>query len=469
LVSTFITLVLRPYQECAVVALNEALVRDKHVLAVAPTGSGKTVIAATLISRARRWRRVLWLAHRMELIGQARQQLVGLGVPCGVRCAKYEEIHPEHVDANAFCQVGSVQTIVRRKDHHEDVDLIVFDEAHHAMADTYQEIAQALPNAEVLGLTATPCRKDGRGLGDFFVSMNNIVKPSELYADKYLCNPVTYLEDEDMVVKGLRGARLVGGDFAPASMSVAVDKSDLIGNVVRQAIRLVPGVPKVVFAATVQHSKRIAARFYKAGVKAVHLDASHTADERRQVLEALSAGHIEVVTNVDLFLEGWDPPVLGAVILARPTKSLARLIQMIGRVQHGSGFDQKIVLDHGANCTRLQYIPGEDVEWTLKHGAPKRPDTDTEVLVKACVECRIVISWRSPVCPQCGAEQPQMRTRREILKEREADLVRLERERFEKKRDELRTRAKKVAVERGLDDTWVERVIEGEMPRPAEG
>lgn len=144
----------RPYEAQAVHDLRIELPAHKRVLAVAPTGAGKTVIATLLIGVERRWRRVLWLAHRAELIEQARQSLIGLGVPCGVRCASYEQRYPEHVDHEARVQVGSVQTVIKREVF--DVDLIVIDEAHRAMADTYQQIIKMRPRAEVLGLTATP-------------------------------------------------------------------------------------------------------------------------------------------------------------------------------------------------------------------------------------------------------------------------------------------------------------------------
>ena len=455
----------RFYEEQAVAVLGPQLLTDRRVLAVAPTGSGKTVVGSMLISEGQRWRRVLWLAHRAELIGQAHDRLVNLGVRCGVQCAKYEQLHPEHVDRGAYCQVGSVQTIHRRKDLPDDIDLIVFDEAHRAMADTYQEIAAMCPNAEVLGLTATPCRLDGRGLGDFFHVMNVLVKPSQLYSENYLREPITYIEDEDEVMRGLRGARTSGGDFTSTSMRRAVDKPVLIGNVVRQAQKLAPGVPKVVYAATREHSKKIAARFRKAGITAAHLDGDTGAEDRARILSSLRDGTLEVICNVDVLTEGWDLPALGAVIIARPTMSIARLMHMIGRVQRAEGPQRKIVIDHGANCTRLQHIPGEDVAWTLEHGEPARPDVEVEPRLKTCAECSAMIRWASTECPQCGAEQPTAKTRRQILDEQDAELVRLNRARFEKKRDELRKRAEKIARERGLDMSWVDRVVDGEMPR----
>lgn len=459
----------RGYEESAVAALGPQLLFDRRVVAVAPAGAGKTVMGSMLLEamsaskgKRKRWRRVLWLAHRTELIAQARAHLVNLGVRCGVLCAKYEALHPEHVDRDAYCQVGSIQTVHRRKTLLDDIDLIVVDEAHRVMADTYQAIARAYPLAEVLGFTATPCRLDGRGLGDFFQAMNILVQPSQLYKEGYLREPVTYIEDEEEVLRGLRGAKTVGGDYTRASMRKAVNKPRLIGNIVQQALRLAPKVPKVVYAATVQHSKRIVARFRKEGIAAAHLDGTTNAEERARLLEALRVGTIEVICNVDVLTEGWDLPTLGAVIIARPTKSLGRLMQMIGRVQRPEGSRRKLVIDHASNCTRLQHIPGEDVAWTLERGEPEQ---SKEPRLKTCVECDALIPWACTECPACGAEVPMTKTSRQILDEQEAELVRLNRRRFEKKRNELRKRAAKIARKRGLDMPWVERVVDGEMPR----
>src|SRR3982751_5876023 len=152
---------LRPYQERAIRAIADRLVVDRRVLMVGPTGSGKTAIAAALIQRSPRWHRVLWLAHRTELIEQALLNLKPLGLSCGVCCAKYAKRHPDHVDEAAPCQIGSVQTIHRRGRLKNAPDLVVIDEAHRSMEDSYMAIARLLPDSLVLGLTATPFRLDG--------------------------------------------------------------------------------------------------------------------------------------------------------------------------------------------------------------------------------------------------------------------------------------------------------------------
>ena len=451
----------RPYESKAVRDLRAALPKHKRVIAVAPTGAGKTVIASMLLRAEPRWQRVLWLAHRVELISQARAHLTALGIPCGVRCAKYEDLHPDHVNLSARVQVGSVQTVIRRQ--LEDVDLIVIDEAHRAMADTYQRIAKLQPGAEILGLTATPCRLDGRGLGDFFASMLVLAKPSDLYKDGYLAAPVTYAADpvtHELMIKRLRMVKIEHGDFQQAALGRAMSKNTLVGNVVTETMRLAPRVPKIVFASTVNHSKKLTARFKRHGVTAAHLDGKTSAADRTRILADLAAGKIEVVCNVDVLTEGWDLPALGAVIVARPTKSLGRFMHMIGRVQRIGGPKRKLILDHGGNAIRLQHFPGEDMTWSLDHG---KPLGDAAPRVRVCVECSAVLIEACEECPECGAPQPKSVRRQ--LREHEAALVELDRKRFETLRAEIRARADKVAHEVNAPPGWADRVVESMVSR----
>lgn len=450
----------RPYESKAVRDLRAALPKHKRVLAVAPTGAGKTVIASMLLRAEPRWKRIIWLAHRVELISQARTHLMSLGVPCGVRCAKYEALHPDHVDHEARVQVGSIQTVIRHEV--EDVDLIVIDEAHRAMADTYQRIAELRPRAEILGLTATPCRLDGRGLGDFFRSMLVMAKPSDLYGAGYLAAPVTYAADpatRDLVIKQLRGVRIERGDFQQAALGRAMGKNILVGNVVTETMRLAPHVPKVVFAATIKHSKKLVARFKRQGITAAHLDGETSAAVRERILADLASGKIEVVCNVDVLTEGWDLPALGAVIVARPTKSLGRFMHMIGRLQRIGGPKRKLILDHGGNAIRLQHFPGEDMTWSLDHG---KPTVDATSRVRLCIECGAVLVEDCKECPECGATQPKSARRQ--LEEREAALVELDRKRFEKLRAAVRKRTEKVARDVKAPPGWVDKVVDEVVP-----
>jgi DNA repair protein RadD len=445
----------RPYEAQAVHDLRIELPAHKRVLAVAPTGAGKTVIATLLIGVERRWRRVLWLAHRAELIEQARQSLIGLGVPCGVRCASYEQRYPEHVDHEARVQVGSVQTVIKREVF--DVDLIVIDEAHRAMADTYQQIIKMRPRAEVLGLTATPIRMDGRDLGDFFRSMLIVAKPSDLYAGAYLAQPVTYAappEAREILNQQLKSVPISDGDFKIGALGQAVNKGVLVGNIVSETLRLAPCVPKVVFATTIAHSRQIAERFREVGVSVRHIDSKTPPEARADALRCLANGQVEIVTCVDVLCEGWDCPALGAVIIARPTRSFARFLQMIGRVQRPGVTARKLILDHGGNAERLRHFPGEDVEWVLARGSTK---TTGCTLVRTCFQCHAILLEGADACTQCGALQPK--SERRVLEEREAELVELDRERIEQLRTTVRQRVARIAKQVDAPAGWAERVV----------
>jgi len=165
----------RPYQQRAVKQLRKHLKDSKKVLAVAPTAAGKTVIASLLVKASPEYKKVLWVAHRYELIDQAYKSLKDLGLDVGIFMDQEERLHGDaRVNKKARVQVASVQTISSRGVP-KGVILIVFDEAHRVASDSYQSIIESRPRAKVLGLTATPCRSDKKGLGDFFNVLYNFV------------------------------------------------------------------------------------------------------------------------------------------------------------------------------------------------------------------------------------------------------------------------------------------------------
>lgn len=451
----------RPYEENAVRDLCLLLPEHRRVLVVAPTGSGKTVIASMLLTHERRrWRKVLWLAHRHELVDQAYQTLVALGVRAGVIMAQDERLHgSDRVDPDARVQVSSVQTASSRCVTDEiDFDFIVFDEAHRVMADSYQRIAIALPNAEVVGLTATPCRMDNRGLGDFFNHLLVVAKPSELYADGYLAKPRTFSAPPEvlsLIARGLAGAQTSFGDFTPGSVARAVDQGHLIGKVVSESLRIAPDVPKVVFAGGVEHSKKLTTKFRRRGIRVAHLDSATPPETRQEILGGLRDGDLEVVCNVDVLGEGWDLPALGAVVLARPTKSLVRYLQMTGRVQRTFHRKRPIVIDHGANVQRFDLLPGSDVDWTLERGSDRaNPDPD-DPRVRTCESCNAALEWSDRFCSECGAAQADRKTPRQERRELAVRLEEVERTRL----GELRARIESVARQKGASREWTERLF----------
>jgi superfamily II DNA or RNA helicase len=394
---------------------------------VGPTGCGKTVIAAKLLSKCTEFRRVLFLAHRFELIDQAHGRLADIGIKAGVIMASDEARGNDRVRVGARVQVASVQTVSRRGLSWSP-DLIIIDEAHRTMADSYQRIAALYPQARVLGLTATPERLDGKGLADFYEDMYEIAKPSELYARKYLVKPAVYSAPPGVaaeIVKSLKSVRTRAGEYAQDEAGEAMGRTKLIGHLVREAKRLAPGVPKVLFACTVKHSLHCTKRLTRAGIKTVHIDGNTPADDRDMAIADLAAGRIECISNVDVLGEGWDLPNLGAVIIARPTKSRVRLLQMAGRVQRPYKGKAPIVIDHAANILRLDTLPGADRAWLLNPS--EEGGESTGPAVRVCKECHACIPAGCTACPHCGAALSRYLTEKE---EQDAKLVEYNEERM---------------------------------------
>jgi superfamily II DNA or RNA helicase len=230
--------------------------------------------------------RTLWLAHRRELIKQARESLRKNGIhDIGVIAAGHLE------NRAATVQVASVQTLARRVV--PNVDLVVIDEAHHATASQYAKVLNTLPHARVLGLTATPFRLDGAPLGDIFTHLEIAAYPDQLCDDGTLVEPIVYAPD----VPDLEGVRVRMGDYSATGMAAAMDRPRIVGNIVETWRRLAAGKRTVVFAVNVPHSQHIVEAFREAGVQAEHLDGNTSKADRDATLARLKSGGTQVVSN----------------------------------------------------------------------------------------------------------------------------------------------------------------------------
>ena len=396
---------LRPYQLEAIETLRER-VRQGHrrLLLQAPTGSGKTQIAAEVIRCANdKQSSTLFLAHRRELVFQAEAKLREFGVPAGVIMAG------EYLLAR-FCQVASTQTLWRRykRDGHlPPCDLLVLDECHRALSRTNLELIEAYPNARVLGLTATPIRTDGRGLGKVFDTMVRCPSMTRLQADGYLV-PLRYFTPTKPDLEGLT---VRAGDYVDSELADRMDKPVLVGDVVEHWGRLAEGRKSVVFAINVAHSRHLREQFVEAGVKAAHVDGTTDRDERDAIWEDLRRGGIQVVCNCDVATEGLDVPELSCVVLARPTKSIVKYLQCVGRVMRPhpeSGKTEALVIDH-AGIVHDHGFAEEFTDWSLEPG-DGRPANPTQERRKqsgaipiVCEKCFTTYKGK-PRCPNCGHE-----------------------------------------------------------------
>ena len=377
---------LRPHQTRAIGEVRAAFRRTRRVLLVAPTGFGKTAVASQLIAWAvARGRRVLFLVHRREIVMDTARRLDAAGVACGVVMAGVPR-------TDGDVQVASVQTVAAREDH-PPADLIVWDEAHHAAAESYRDIAAQYPNAWHLGLTATPERADGVGLRDAFDELVVGATVRELQADGYLAR-----------CDVLAPARRQNG--------LAMDPCDAW-------IAHAGGRPTVAFCRTVEESKLLAARLAMRGIEARHIDGATHSAQRDSALAAFAQGRVQVLANVFVLTEGWDAPRAKVCLLARGCGSEGTYLQMVGRVLRPYDDQRALVIDL-AGVTHEHGLPDEDRAFTLD-GIARRPRAERPWLSQ-CLACGLVVEGikRGPRCPRCGGAwppPPRMRVERAAVQQ----------------------------------------------------
>ena len=312
---------LRPYQERLIGEARVAFRDHRAVMVQAPTGAGKTVLFAWLArASAGKGKRVCILAHRRELVRQASAKLDDMGVPHAVIVAGSRSVQ------RATVSVASVQTLARRLDLYRGwFDLLVIDECHHAVAGTWRAVMDAYPEAKVLGVTATPQRLDGRGLGDVFERL--LIGPSvrELMDQGFLA-PYRAFAPADGP-PDLSRVKRIAGDFDSRALAEVMSGGKLVGDAVEHYRRHADGLPAVAFCVTVQHAEAVAEQFRGAGYRAVSVDGSLDQGERDRRIAGLADGSVQVLTSCELIAEGLDVPGITAAILLRPTQSLGLHLQ----------------------------------------------------------------------------------------------------------------------------------------------
>jgi superfamily II DNA or RNA helicase len=350
---------LRPYQSALIDEVTTAFKSGhRRVIAQLPTGGGKTTVFTELLRRLQqRGNKGLTLAHRQELVKQAHLTLGRFGLSAGVIMSGYDP------DLAEPLQVASVQTLARRLHYDWEPNLIVLDECHHVTSkNQYQQVLDRYPKAFVLGVTATPCRLDGKGLGDVFQymaqgpSVADLVEQGHLVAPRYFSIPAAF---------DLEAVKLTAGDYNAKQLKEQWDKSKIHGDIVGHWMEHARGLQTIVFAPTVEISEQIAKMYNAAGVKAVHLDANTPEQLRSAYIEAFGRCAIRVLVNVGLFTEGFDCPSVACVQVVRPTKSVTLNYQMIGRaLRPSAGKSEAIILDHVGLLHEHGSVM-EPVEWEL--------------------------------------------------------------------------------------------------------
>ena len=416
---------LRSYQELAITQLRGALAHHSKALLVMPTGSGKTVVFSEICRLANiKGSSVLILVHRRELVKQASDKLSKAGVEHGIIAAGFKP------SAHSV-QVASVQTLARRlRTVSIDPALVIIDEAHHCVAGVWSRVIGHYTDAKIIGVTATPSRLDGRGLGSHFStlisgpSVERLTKLGFLSQHRVFAPPV---------IADLKNVKTRAGDYANDQLSEAMDRPTITGDAIGHYRRLADGLPAIAFCCSIAHATSVCASFNAAGYRAKLVTGNMPMEERDEAISGLADGRTQVLCSVDVVSEGTDVPAVSAAILLRPTQSEALYLQQVGRILRPQPGKIAIVLDHVGSTLKHGFI--DDVRpWSLDSKPKRQRKDEPAVAVRQCPKCFAAFKPQ-PFCPCCGHEF-KTKPKRELT-QREGELKEMRRQdaldRIEKK------------------------------------
>lgn len=386
---------LRPYQTEAIDKMRSLMKEGcRSILYQGATGSGKTLLTAHMLhTAAKKGMRSWFVVHRKELIDQSVRAFKLEGLQYGIIAAGYGR------DRSKLVQIASIGTLVRRLAEYRAPSLIVWDECHHIAAKSWRDTYSAFPRAYHVGLTATPQRLDGQGLGQYFQTLISGPSVSWLIENGFLSKYRLYAP----ATVDLSQVHRRMGDYAKDELNKAMDKPKITGSAVEHYKKYAAGKRAIVFAVSIEHSKHIVEEFRKAGYNAEHVDGETPAEERSRIVERFREGNIQILSNVELFGEGFDIPAVEVAILLRPTESLGLYLQQCGRsLRPFDGKQTAILLDHVGNVGRFG-LPDQDREWSLEGRDKSKGDGEAPVRI-----CPVCFGAQRPVprCIFCGAPFP---------------------------------------------------------------
>ena len=344
---------LRDYQQEMKNRLFEEWDLHRNVMVQMPTGTGKTHLLAAIVREFLHGSdtRVWIVAHRRELVEQIEETVARYGMR----------------KEDGIVKVMSVQWLSRnRKDIDGEPGLIVVDEAHHALAETYRELWERYPDARKLGMTATPCRLNRKGFTELFDTLITSWTIAEFIGQGWL-SAFDYVSiransKEQRLIDSLK-KRGVDGDYQVKEMNGVLNRQSGIGRLYESMMKYAAGKKGIVYAVSIDHARQIAAYYNLHGVEAVAIDSRTPASERKELVEGFRRGRIRVLVNVDIFSEGFDCPDVEFVQLARPTLSLAKYLQQVGRGLRKSGNKESCMLIDNVGLYRIFGLPTRKSDW----------------------------------------------------------------------------------------------------------
>ena len=459
---------LRDYQHDAIKAVNGAFLRgNRSVCLQMATGAGKTVCAGAMSLLALKKlgenskKHILYLVHRKELLDQTVNTLIEFGL----------EHHLGTISSRFGLkiwkpiQVATIQTVSRRLKDLQWLQprLIFVDEAHHTRAATWERVIKHFKDADLIGMTATPARLDGKGLGELFDTLIEGPSMKQLIDEGSLCDIDIYTVKSGINMKNIKKT---AGDFNKKELDVRVS-GPVIASTVKNWARVARNKRTLHYSVSIRHSKEVVEQIKALGIKAEHVDGSTHISEREAVFRRFSAGITQFVSNVDLVTEGFDCPECDCVII-KPTASLTLYLQMIGRVMRPKADGRKgLVLDVGGNVTYNNHgDPREPIHWSLADGVVINPSRAVKRMSRNCEHCGYVYPYSKHECPVCGLE-PKTKTAHEV--DVELEVMEKENKRAATKArrniaqdimnsmgapDELKAIARKYGYEMSVVDKW---------------
>ncbi len=432
----------------------------RRVLFVLPTGGGKTYTFVHIAEQAAiRGNRVCILVHRQELVDQSSRSLHNIGCNHGVIAAGYRQ------DLSHTVQVASVQTLARRLHTIPPnfFQLLIVDEAHHAVAGTWAKVLAAMPRAHILGVTATPERLDGRGLGDQFEVLIEGPDAAWLTQEGFLV-PARIFAPPGIDLSGIRRFDTRKGHQQSEEI---LRQGQAMGDAVTHYQRTIQDTHNgtaIAFCVSVDHAHAVTDAFRNAGIAAATLDGTMDRGIRRRTIADLGTGQLKVLTSCDIISEGTDIPSVTAAMLLRPTDSLGLHLQQVGRVLRPSpGKPHAIVNDHVGNTLR-HGLPTDPREWSLE-GRPKgKPKKPSDALpVRACARCFSIIPAAVNPCSECGHLEQALKRELTVIDGDLRELTGTELRRQERREvAQARTREELEAIarDRGYKAGWVTKMLE---------